>query len=172
MANQVFETVRTLMAVREYDGRPIPDDVLRRIVDAGHLTASAGNGQPWHFVLVKKAEDLRKIGSLVRSGPYIANASAAVIVAYEKAAGKWGFSDGSRAVQDMMAVAWADGVGSNWAGGPDGLDGVREQFGFPDTYVVMVVVPLGYPKRRIIGKKKRKPFAEVVSLERFGTPLK
>jgi nitroreductase len=172
MANQVFETVRTLMAVREYDGRPIPDDVLRRIVEAGHLTASASNIQPWHFVLVKKPEHLRKIGSLVRTGPYIANAAAAVIVAYEKNAGKWGLSDGSRAVQDMMAVAWAEGVGSNWAGGPDGLDAVRQEFGFPDTYVAMAVVPLGYPKRRIIGRKKRKPFDQVVSAERFGAPLK
>ena len=172
MANQVFETVRTLLAVREYDDRPIPDDVLRRVVEAAHLTASASNIQPWHFVLVRDRERLRKLGSLIRTGPYVASATAAVIVAHEKTAGKWGLSDGSRAVQDMVVTAWAEGVGSNWAGGPDGLDGVRQEFGFPDTYVVMAVVPLGYPKRRIIGRKKRKPLDQVVSAERFGAALK
>ena len=171
MANQVFDTVRTLMAVREYDGRPIPDEVLRRVVEAAHVSASASNIQPWHFVLVKKRDDLRKLGSLVRTGPYIANAAAAVIVAYEKSSQKWGVSDASRAIQDMAVTAWGEGVGSNWAGG-GGLEGVRTEFGIPDTYDVLAVVPLGYPKRKIIGRKKRKPFDQVVSLERFGTPLK
>ena len=170
MANQVFETVRTLMAVREYEDRPVPGDVLRRIVDAAHQTASASNVQPWHFVLVTKREDLRKLGSLVRTGPYIANAAAAVIVAYEKSSSKWGVSDASRAIQDMMVTAWADGVGSNWAGS-GGLEGVRSEFRIPDAYDVLAVVPLGYPKRKIVGKKKRKPFDQVVSAERFGTPL-
>ena len=171
MANEVFDTVRTLMAVREYDARPIPDEVLRRVVEAAHLSASASNIQPWHFVLVRKRDDLRKLGSLVRTGPYIANAVAAVIVAYEKSAHKWGWSDASRAIQDMMVTAWSEGVGSNWAGG-GGLEGVRVEFGIPDVYDVLAVVPLGYPKRRIVGKKKRKPFDQVVSAERFGTPLK
>jgi nitroreductase len=48
---------------------------------------------------------------------------------------------------------------------------VRKEFGLPDAYDVLAVVPLGYPKRKILGKKKRKPFNEVVSAERFGTPL-
>ena len=171
MANQVFETVRTLLAVREYDARAIPEDVLRRVVEAAHLTASGGNRQPWHFVLVRERERLRKLGSLVRTGPYIASAAAAIAVAYEKDSGKWGISDCSRAVQDMMVTAWAEGVGSNWSGG-GGLEGVRVELGIPDAYDVLAVVPLGYPRRRITGKKKRKPFDEVVSAERFGAPLK
>lgn len=170
MANQVFETVQTLMAVRQYDDRPIPAAVLRRIVEAAYLSASASNIQPWHFVLVEKREDLRKLGALVRTGPYIANAAAAVIVAYEKSAAKWGVSDASRAIQDMAIVAWSEGVGSNWAGG-GGLEGVRTEFGIPEAYDVLAVVSLGYPKFRVIGRKKRRPFDQVVSKERFGTPL-
>src|SRR5215831_13732645 len=100
MADQVFETVRTVMAVRAYDGREVPDDVLRRILEAAHLTASAANQQPWHFVLVRDRERLRKLGSLVRTGGYAANAAAAVVVAYEKSSHKWGVSDCSRAIQD------------------------------------------------------------------------
>jgi nitroreductase len=48
---------------------------------------------------------------------------------------------------------------------------VREEFGIPDSYDVLAVIPLGYPKRKIVGKKKRKPFNEVVSSESFGSPL-
>lgn len=159
------------MAVREYDDRPVPGDVLKRILEAGFLTASASNVQPWHFVLVRDRDSLARIGSLVRTGPYIAKAAAAVIVAYEKEKGPFGISDGSRAIQSMMVAAWAEGVGSNWAGFAGRLDEVRQEFGLPDTYDVLAVVPLGYPKHRIAGKKKRKPFNEVVSAERFGRPL-
>ena len=169
MANQVYETVRTVMAVREYDGKAVPDDVLRRVLEAAHQTASASNLQPWHFILVRDRERLRKLGSLVRTGSYTAGAAAAVIVACEKRS-KLAVSDCSRAIQDMVVVAWADGVGSNWTGA-GGLEGVRVEFGLPDTFDVLAVVPLGYPKRRILGRKKRKPFDEVVSAERFGAPL-
>jgi nitroreductase len=70
----------------------------------------------------------------------------------------------------MILAAWADGVGSNWTGF-GGLEGVRRKVGLPDKYDVLAVLPLGYPKRKVgLGKKKRKPLAEVVSSERFGTP--
>jgi nitroreductase len=170
MTNPVFEAVRTVLAVRDFQDRPIPDEVMRRIVEAGHLSASSINLQPWHFVLVRDREALRDLGALVKTGPYIAGAAAAVIVAYEKES-KFGISDASRAIQSMILTAWSDGVGSNWTGF-GGLDGVRKKVGLPDRYEVLAVVPFGYPKRTLgKGKKKRKPLAEVVSAERFGTPL-
>lgn len=170
MANEVFEAARTILAVRDFDDRPIAGDVLRRILEAGRSTASGRNGQPWHFVLVRDRERLRKLGSLVRTGGYTANAAAAVIVGYEKATGQYGISDTSRAIQTMLLTAWGEGVASNWTGF-GGIEGVREEFGFPDAYDVLAVLPLGYPKRKVVGKKKRKPVNEVMSAERFGEPF-
>ena len=171
MANEVFEAIRTLMAVREFDSRELPDDVMRRILEAARLTASASNQQAWPFVVVRDREALGKLGSLIRTGPYTASAAAAVIVAYEKEKGMFGISDASRAIQSMMLAAWGDGVASNWTGFAGRLDNVREAFGLPDTYDVLAVVPIGHPKRRVVGKKRRKPFNSVVSSERFGQPL-
>ncbi len=84
MANQVFDVVRTAIAVREYQDKPVPGDLVSRVVQAGRLTASAANRQPWHFVVVRERENLRALGSLVRTGPYIATAALAIVVAYEK----------------------------------------------------------------------------------------
>ena len=170
MTNPVFEAVRTVLAVREFEDRPIPDDVLSRIVQAAHLSASASNRQPWHFVLVTKPESLRELGRLVARGPYIASATAAVVVAYEKT-NPLGVSDVSRAIQSMILVAWADGVGSNWTGF-GGLEGVRQKVGLPDSFEVLAVVPFGYPKRKLgMGRKNRKALAEVFSAEHFGAPV-
>jgi nitroreductase len=170
MANEVFEAVRTVLAVREYQDREVPAEVVHRIVEAGRLTASGSNLQPWLFVVVRDRANLRELGTLVRTGPYIAQAPLAVVVAYEKNS-RVGISDASRAIQSMILVAWADGVGSNWAGF-GGLDGVRGKVGLPDTYEVLAVIPFGYPRRALgKGRKNRKPLREVASTERFGTPL-
>ena len=171
MANEVFEAVRTVLAVREYAEKDLPADALRRIVDAGRLTGSGGNAQPWHFIVVRERAGIDKLGELVRTGPYIRNARAAIIVAYEKAKGSVGISDASRAMQSMILAAWGEGVASNWTGFSD-LDRVRAEFGLPDTYAVIAVMPLGYPKRKVVGNKKRKPFDEIVSGDRFGSPLR
>jgi len=170
MANEVFEAARTVMAVREYQDKSVPDEVLRRIVESGHLSASASNVQPWHFIIVRDRANLRRLGSLIRTGPYIANAAAAIIVAYEKEKGEYGMSDASRAIQNMILTAWGEGIGSNWTGFAR-MEGVRTEFGLPDTYDVLAVLPLGYPKHKPVGKKKRKPFDEVVSGEQFGEHL-
>ena len=170
MANPVYETVRTVLAVREFEERPIPDEVVRRIVEAGRLTASSMNLQPWRFVVVTSREGLRELGSQISTGRYVASSAAAIVVAYERDS-EYGVSDASRAIQSMILVAWAEGVGSNWTGF-GGLDGVAAQVGLPDSYEVLAVVPFGYPRRKLgKGKKKRKALSDVASADHFGTPL-
>jgi nitroreductase len=166
----VFEAIRTLLAVRSYQDKPVPDEVVRRIVQAGHLTASSMNMQPWHFIVVQDRGALQQLGSLVKTGPYIAQAALAIAVAVEKQS-RFGVSDASRAIQDMMLTAWADGVGSNWTGF-GGLDDAAKFLGVPAELDVLAVIPFGYPAQSVgQGKKTRKPLAEVASLERYGQPF-
>jgi nitroreductase len=170
MANPVFEAVRTVLAVRAYEDRDVPADVIRRVAEAGHLTASASNRQPWHFVVVRDRDALQRLARLVRTGPYISGSAFAIVVACERE-NPLAVSDASRAIQSMILAAWGDGVGSNWTGFR-GLSDVAAELGIPETYEVLAVLPFGYPARRIgEGKKNRKPFGEVVSAERFGQPF-
>ena len=166
----VFEAVRTVLAVREFQDKSVPAEVVRRIVEAGHLTASSMNKQPWHFVVVQDRDLLQRLGGAVRTGPYIAQAPLAIAVAFERAS-RFGVSDVSRAIQSMILTAWADGVGSNWAGF-GGLDEAARLLGLPDDLEVLAVLPLGYPARPVgRGKKQRRPLGEVASQERYGQPF-
>ena len=165
----VFEAARTLLAVRRYKDTPVPDDLVRRIVEAGRLTGSGMNGQPWHFIAVRDRETLRRLGSLAPSGRYVAQAPLAIVVATEKS--RFAVSDASRAIQSMILVAWAEGVGSNWVGF-GGLDGVKPLLDIPASLDVLAILPFGYPARPVgRGRKNRKPLREVAHLERFGRPL-
>ena len=49
---EVFEAVRTVLAVREFQDKPVPPETARRIVEAARLSGSAANRQPWHFIAV------------------------------------------------------------------------------------------------------------------------
>ena len=166
---QVFDAVRTVLAVRSYQDTPVPPDVVRRIVEAGRLTASSKNGQPWHFIVVENRDTLRQLGALARTGPYIAQAPLAIVVAIEKT--QFAVSDASRAIQSMVLTAWSDGVGSNWVGFL-GLTEVNSLLGIPDDLDVLAIVPFGYPAQaRHQGKKQRKPLSQVVHRERFAQPF-
>jgi nitroreductase len=165
----VFEAVRTVLAVRSYRDKPVPAEVLRKIVEAGRLTASSMNGQPWHFIVVEQRETLRELGRLSRTGAYIAQAPLAVVVAME--ATQFALSDASRAIQSMILTAWAEGVGSNWVGF-QGLTEVNGLLGIPAELEVLAIVPFGYPTEvKVKGKKRRKPLNEVAHRERFVQPF-
>jgi len=164
-----FEAVRTLLAVRSYQDKPVPDAVVRKIVEAGRLTGSGMNGQPWHFIVVRDRETLRKLGALASSGSYTAQAPLAVVVATSKS--RFAVSDASRAIQSMLLTAWADGVGSNWVGF-GGLEQTRELLGIPGSLDVLAILPFGYPARAVgKGKKQRKSLREVAHNERYGRPF-
>ena len=168
---EVFEAVRTALAVRAYQDKPVPDDVVRRIVESAHLTGSSRNGQPWHFIVIQDKETLRQITPLARTGAYIEQAPLAIAVAYEKDS-PFGLSDTSRAIQSMVLTAWAEGVGSNWVGFDGYLEDVHKALGLPDTLQLVGILPFGYPEKRLgKGKKNRKPFGEVVHKERYGNPF-
>ena len=167
---EVYEAVHTVLAVRESQSKPVPDSVVRRIVESARLTASSMNDQPWHFVVVQDRDTLVDLGSVVSSGPSNAHAAFAVAVAINKSS-PFGISDASRAIQSMVLTAWSEGVGSNWTGWI-GMTQVASLLGIPDSLDVIAVVPFGYPDQvRTRGKKRRKQFSEVAHRERFGQPF-
>jgi nitroreductase len=162
----VFEAIRTLLAVREYESRPIPDEVVARILEAGRLAGSSGNKQPWQFVVVQDPETLRQLAAALSSGPYIAGAPLAIVVVVERKR----IADGSRAIQNMLLTAWGEGVGGNWVGFGT-MEEVKQLLGIPEELDVVAVVPFGYPAGHVgQGKKTRKPLAEIAHRERWGTP--
>jgi nitroreductase len=165
----VFAAIRTLLAVRSYRDTPVPDAAVRRIVEAGRLTGSGMNRQPWHFIVVRDGETLRRLGALASSGPYVAQAPLAIVVVVDKS--KFAVSDASRAIQSMLLTAWAEGIGSNWVGF-GGLDKAKALLDIPAGLDVLAILPFGYPTRAVgRGQKERKPLGEVAHLERYGRPF-
>ena len=167
---EVFEAVRTALAIRNYKETPVPPEVVRRIVEAGRLTGSAMNGQPWHLIVVEDKGTLNQLGAIARTGPYVAQAPFAIVVAIQRT--KFSVSDASRAIQSMILAAWSEGIGSNWVGFM-GLDDLKPLLGIPKDLDVLAIIPFGYPPKAVgKGTKNRKPLSEIAHRGRFGQPFK
>ncbi|GAC1366554.1 MAG: nitroreductase family protein [Ktedonobacteraceae bacterium] len=167
---EVFDAVRTVLAVRQFQDKPIPEEIIHRIVEAGHLTASSINGQPWHFIIVQDKEMLSQLAPAARTGPYIAQAPLAIVVGVEQQS-SYGLSDASRAIQSMVLTAWEQGIGSNWVGF-NNLKQINPLLGIPSDIDIVAVLPFGYPVSSIgKGKKKRKPLGEIAHRERWDQPF-
>jgi nitroreductase len=95
---QVFEAVRTMLAVRSYKPNPIPQETVRRILEAGRLSASSMNLQPWHFIAVMDKDTLAKMADFPSHGAYVRDAALAVVVAIEDT--RFSVSDASRTSSD------------------------------------------------------------------------
>ena len=166
---EVFDAVRSVLAVRQYQDKPVPPDTVRRVVEAGWLTGSSMNGQPWHFIVVEDRAMLRRLGEAASSGRYIAQAPLAIVVVIEDTV--YSVSDASRAIQSMLLTAWTEGIGSNWVGF-HGLYAVKPLLGISSELDVLAILPFGYPAQKVgKGKKKRKLLSEVASRERYGQPF-
>ena len=152
---------------REYADREIPEDVARRILDAGRIAGSAGNKQPWRFHVLETPELRERVAGTVYVPANILGSRLAIAIVVARNAD----FDAARAAQNMMLAAWNDGVTSCPNGMPDravtgGLLGLGE-----DEQVV-TILSFGYPARprdpnersaeEWIARAKRKPFDEIV----------
>ncbi len=165
----IYSAVRTMLATRQYKNQALPPEVVRKIVQAGRLTGSGSNKQPWHFIVVQDKNTLQQIAQITTTGPYISQAPMAVVVAIPDS--PMAISDGSRAIQDMMLTAWDQGVSSNWVGFMS-YDALKPLLGIPDDMKVLGIIPFGYAAEARKGNKKnRKPLGEIASKERYGTTL-
>jgi len=95
---------------RGFSDRPIPDEVERRILDAGRLAGSASNRQPWRFVVVTDRELRERLAETVFAPSNVLGAT--LVVALVGRSGEIPAFDAGRATQNMFLAAWNDGVAS------------------------------------------------------------
>src|SRR5579862_9814124 len=101
-----FQTIVSKRDTRRYSDRPIADDTVERILEAGRVAGSARNRQPWRFVVVESAERREQLAGAVYAPENVQGARLIVAIA-----GKSGM-DAGRCAQNMMLAAWNDGVAS------------------------------------------------------------
>ena len=155
-----FLAIASRREVRNYADRPLPDDVVHRILDAGRLSGSSQNTQRWEFVIVRDQEALAEA---VYAPENVRNAQLAVAIAGEASP-----FDVGRAAQNMLLAAWNEGVGAS----PNGIKDADRAAAVAGAGPVKMVLSFGYPAKprdpesrtaeEWSARANRKPFDEVV----------
>jgi nitroreductase len=164
-----FLAVASKREVREYSDRPVPAAAVRRILEAGRIAGSSRNRQLWRFLVVADPGVRERLAEAVYAGGNVRGAALVVAIAV-RGGGPTAF-DAGRAAQNMMLVAWNEGIGSCPNGVPD-PDGAARVLGLVEDERPVIVLTFGYPARardpqrrspeEWIAQADRKSFEEVV----------
>ena len=166
-----FLAIASKREVRQYADRPLPDDAIRRILDAGRVAGSSQNRQNRRFIAFRDRDLLARLAPCVYTPTNVLGCALAVAIVI---AGKGPTAfDAGRAGQNMMLAAWNEGIGSS----PNGIadaELLTEVLGHGEDERVAIVLTFGYPARPVdperrtpeewIERANRRPFDEVVDL--------
>lgn len=170
-----YRCIVTKRELRSFTDRPIPDDVLRKVLNAGRMSGSSRNRQPWHFIVVRDRDRLRRLSTCGRFAQHIATAVVAVAIVIDEPGQAF---DAGRCAQNMMLAAWHFGIASC----PASMHRADEAKGLlevPADKVISIVISLGQPHPngrrpierttlRILTSRGRRPLAALLFWERFG----
>jgi nitroreductase len=171
-----YEAVIGKRDTRSFDERPIEDDVLLRILQAGRMAGSAKALEPVRFVVLRDREQKERLAACGLATGHLLSAPAVVAIVLEPEMGVVGAPltlfrgpfDSGRAAQNMMITAWGEGIASCPASMHHGDDAARV-LGLPEGYVVANCIAFGYPAAADAGRpaRPRKPLDDYIHWERW-----
>ena len=150
-----LEAILSRRSIRRYGREPVSEAMIRQLLEAAMSAPSAGNGQPWQFVVIRDRRILDEIPNFHPYAEMLKEASVAILVCgdlrLEKYRDHW-VQDCSAATQNILLAAHAKGLGAAWVGihpMEDRVTRVRMLLGLPSHIVPLCLVPLGHPAEQI-----------------------
>ena len=166
----VYEAIRKRRSIRAYQDQPVPEDVLRRVLEAARLAPSARNRQEWRFVVVRDTERRRALAEAANGQEFVAQAPVCLAFCATKlhvmgCGVDAGIVDTSIPFAYVTLAAAAEGLGTCWLGAFS-QEKAKRVLGVPESALVVGLTPLGYPAEEPAARARRK-FEEVVAFERW-----
>jgi len=150
----LIEGILTRRSIRKYKADKISHETLREIIKAGMHAPSAGNEQPWHFIIL---EDRRALEQISEDRPYahmVKGAPAAIVVCCDEKLVKhtalWS-QDCAAATENILLVAHAKGLGAVWVGiypREERIEALRKIISLPNHVIPFSLIPLGVPDEK------------------------
>jgi len=165
-----YQVIKTRRSVRAFADKPVPDDVLTRVLEAARIAPSGSNRQPSRFVVVRTPQLRQALVAACHQQAFIATAPVVVAacgcdIQYDR--GDWMgehavIVDVAIAMDHLILAARAEGLGTCWIGSFSD-EQVKAILRIPEGWHVIALTPLGYPKGDLfVETTDRKPLQEIV----------
>lgn len=167
----IHEAIKKRRSVRSYKPEPVPEESLKKILEAARLAPSAHNSQAWKFVVVRNAQKRKELAEAALSQSFIAEAPVVIVaVALNPAdimsSGVPTYAvDLAIAVEHIALAATEEGLGTCWIGAFSQNE-VKKLLKIPEKYKVVALIPLGFSAERP-GPQMRKDIEEIVCYDNF-----
>ena len=168
----VSEAIRTKRAVRKFQDRLLPEEVIRAILNAGRRSQSSKNEQGWQFIAIRDKSILKGLSQTGTYAGHLAGAALGVAILTPNPEGKFqDLFDAGQTAAYMQLAAWELRVGSCLASIYE-PDKAREILGFPADWHLRIAISFGYPldQEKLTAPPKkggRRPLDEFVHWDRW-----
>ncbi|HPC97562.1 MAG TPA: nitroreductase family protein [Bacteroidales bacterium] len=178
---KMLDLIRKRQSDRKYTDQPVESEKLGRILEAGRLSPSACNAQPWKFIVVDDRNLIMKLAEaasakILGMNSFVSQAQINIVIVREKPNlssrigstikdKDYSLIDIGIAAGNICLQAAAEGLGSCMIGWFD-EPMVRKILGIPASKRVELIITIGYPAGET-RTKKRKPPEEVISRNRY-----
>ena len=184
----VWEAIKVRRSIRKFAPDDIPNEIIEQMLEAARLAPSAGNRQPWSFSVVRDKEVRKELRRICWNQPLIEEAPVVIVCfadleqyfqvrrsafRYEKYLGSsdtsvmpqkltFAIANTHIAVEHLVLMATALGLGTCWVGGFDDASEFNRLFSLADNMIPVVVIPVGYPAEDIPPQRPRRELEDIL----------
>jgi nitroreductase len=168
----VYEAIRAKRAIRKFRDEPLPEEAIRQILNAGRLSQSSKNTQPWQFIAIRDRAILEGLSKAGTWAGHLAGAALGIAILTPNPDEKFQtLFDAGQAAAYMQLAAWELGIGSCLASIYD-AEQARAVLGFPAEWQLHIAISFGYPAPEAVVPRPpkpdgRKPFEDVVHWDQW-----
>jgi nitroreductase len=171
----IFELIKQRRSIRAYTNKDVPDEIVEQLIDAATWAPSAGNVQPWEFVVVKDTETKNRLFQAAGNQKSVVSAPVVIVVCADLNRAKqiygsrgenlYCIQDTAAATQNILLVAHELGLSTCWIGAFE-EKAVAKVINAPKNVRPLVMIPVGYGAQT--GRvRSQRPINEVVHHEKF-----
>jgi nitroreductase len=172
---EVLEAIKGRRSIRAFTEQPVSEEEVETLIDAARNAPSAGNIQPWEFIVIRKPEIKHEVAVASGNQTFIKEAPVVIVVcANENMSGSsygsrgatlYCIQDTAAAIQNILLTAYALRLGTCWVGAFREEE-VRKTLGIPEGVRPVAIIPVGHPTANP-PEHPRRPINEIVHYEKF-----
>ena len=172
---ELEEAIKGRRSIRAFKQQDVPKEIVEKIIDNARYAPSAGNIQPWEFVIARELETRKKLARAAYNQAFVEEAPVVIVVCADETQssihyGKRGHTlyciqHTAAAIQNILLVAYSLGLGTCWVGAFNENE-AKKAVKTPDGVWPVAMIPVGYPNK-FPSPIDRKPLNQIIHYEEF-----
>jgi nitroreductase len=172
---ELSEAIKGRRSVRAFKQQDVPQETVEKLIDAARHAPSAGNIQPWEFVIVRKLEVKKKLARAALNQAFVEEAPVVIVVCANEMRSSMGYGyrgktlyciqDTAAATQNILLTAYSLGLGACWIGAFN-EDEAKRTLNAPGGIRPVAIIPVGYPDETP-PQRSRRSLSQIVHHENF-----